>query len=195
MKNFYLIFYREGSVKKLFWALRLFLLSLIHKGIKFPGYLGKPIILVGFSKVKFGKKVRIFPNSRFEVHSEDGYIHLHDDVSIGQGFHVTSKGELDIRSGTVISGNVIVTNIDHEYTDVTKPVLEQPYLVSKTDIGENCFIGYGAVIQAGTILGKHCVVGANSVVRGHFPDYCVLVGSPAKVVKKYNLETKSWERV
>ena len=49
--------------------------------------------------------------------------------------------------------------------------------------------------MAGTKLGKQCVVGANSVVRGEFPDYCVIVGAPARVVKKYNPDTKIWEAV
>lgn len=181
-------------IKKLFWASRMFILSLFYKNIRFPGYMGPPILLMGFDKVKMDKRVRIFPNARFEVHG-DGIIDIKDNVSIGQGFHVTSKGHLEIGSGTVISGNVIVTNIDHEYQDVSKPVLEQPYIVRNTTISENCFIGFGVVIQAGTKLGRHCVVGANSVVRGDFPDYCVIVGAPARIVKRYDLEQKIWVRV
>jgi acetyltransferase-like isoleucine patch superfamily enzyme len=180
--------------KKLFWASRMFVLSVFYKNVKFPGYIGAPILLMGFKKVKLGKRVRIFPNARFEVHGE-GIIDIKENVSIGQGFHVTSKGVLEICSGTVISGNVIITNIDHEYQDITRPVLEQPYLVKETIIAENCFIGYGVVIQAGTKLGRHCVVGANSVVRGTFPDYCVIVGSPARIVKRYDLVLQKWVRI
>ncbi|WP_216611594.1 acyltransferase [Vibrio splendidus] len=181
-------------VTKLIWSIRLLLLSFFYKGIKFPGYLGKPVLLLGFDKVFFGKRVRVFPNSRFEVHGEKSCIKIDNNVSIGQGFHITSGGELKICSDTVISGNVVVTNIDHEYTTIGVPILEQPNVVTPTLIGKNCFIGFGAVIQAGTVLGKHCVVGANSVVKGHFPDYCVIVGSPAKIVKRYNFATKSWNR-
>ena len=72
--------------------------------------------------------------------------------------------------------------------------MEQRNIVSDTIIGENCFIGYGAVIQAGTILGKQCVVGANAVVRGHFPDYCVIVGVPARIVKRYDTENNVWRK-
>lgn len=55
-------------------------------------------------------------------------------------------------------------------------------------IGENCMIGMNSVILPGAILEKHCVVGANSVVSGVFDDYSVIVGTPAKVVKKYGKE-------
>lgn len=67
-------------------------------------------------------------------------------------------------------------------------------MVRHTEIGENCFIGYGAAIQAGTVLGRQCIVGANSVVRGEFPDYCVIVGAPARIVKRYNPVSGEWEK-
>lgn len=95
---------------------------------------------------------------------------------------------------TTISGNVFITNIDHEYQKIDKHIMEQPMICKKTVIGENCFIGFGAAIQAGTVLGKQCVVGTNAVVRGTYPDYSVIVGVPAKVVKRYNKETGKWER-
>lgn len=73
--------------------------------------------------------------------------------------------------------------------------MNQGYILRETSIGEGCFIGYGAAIQAGSVLGRHCIVGTNSVVRGVFPDYSVIVGAPAKIVKKYNIDRKIWERV
>lgn len=180
-------------LNKYIWALRMAFLSLVYKDIKMPGYIGKPILMLGLNNIKLAKRVRIFPNARFEAHN-DGVIDIREDVSIGQGFHITSEGSLIIKSGTVISGNVVVTNIDHEYQDISIPVLKQPHIISNTVIGENCFIGFGAVIQAGTTLGKHCIVGANSVVRGNFPDYCVIVGAPAKIIKRYDLDEKKWVR-
>ncbi|MEZ8136692.1 DapH/DapD/GlmU-related protein [Vibrio splendidus] len=179
---------------KLFWAFRLLILSVFYKNINFPGYLGRPIFLLGMRNVRIGRRVRIFPNSRIEVHGENAYININDNVTIGQGFHVTSGGELNIGSGTVITGNVVVTNIDHEYKNIKLSVLEQPNLISATSVGEGCFIGFGAIIQAGTTLGKHCVVGANSVVRGSFPDYSVIVGSPAKIVKRFDTELLIWRK-
>ena len=73
--------------------------------------------------------------------------------------------------------------------------MDQKRIVSTTSIGDNCFIGFGACIQAGTVLGKQCVVGANSVVRGVFPDHCVIVGAPARIVKRYDPATNRWEKV
>lgn len=177
---------------KLIWACLTFLVAIFFKQIKFPAYIGKPIFTKGLNRVSIGKRTRIFPGARIETYNH-GSIEIMDNVAIGQNFHITSSDlELLIGSNTTILGNVFVTNIDHDYQELSVHILEQKYIIKKTEIGENCFIGYGAAIQAGTILGKQCVVGANSVVRGIFPDYCVIVGTPAHIVKRYDFERKGW---
>ncbi len=181
-------------IQKLWWWFTTQFLRL--RGIKQGkrSYIANPIFIYGGRGIEIGSEVRIFPHSRMEAHN-GGRIRIGDDVSIGQNFHVTSSQILlDIGSHTTISGNVFVTNIDHEYGEIGKHILRQPFLIGRTSIGENCFIGYGAAIQAGTVLGRQCVVGANSVVRGEFPDHCVIVGAPARIVKRYDPETKQWRR-
>jgi acetyltransferase-like isoleucine patch superfamily enzyme len=179
---------------KVFWVLRGVLYKLLFYKFCFPSYIGKPIFLSGVSRVIVERNVRIQPHSRIETH-EEGWIHINEDVSLGQNFHITSAREkLNIGAHTTILGNVFITNIDHDYQDIGVHVMRQKMLVKSTYIGENCFIGFGAAIQAGTTLGKQCVVGANSVVRGVFPDYCVIVGAPAKIVKRYNPNNKLWEK-
>ena len=53
----------------------------------------------------------------------------------------------------------------------------------KVSIGEGSYIGINTVIVGNVKIGKHCVIGANSVVTKDVPDYCVAVGSPARVIK------------
>lgn len=50
-------------------------------------------------------------------------------------------------------------------------------------IGNNCWIGAGAVYLDGAKLGNGCVVGTNSVIMKEFPDNCVIAGIPAKIIK------------
>lgn len=181
---------------KIFWILRGLVYKPFFGKFAFPSYIGKPIFIGNFKRIFIGKRVRIFPGARIEVIDKNSSIVFEDNISIGQNLHIISGGgqELKIGRDTTFSANVFVTNIDHQYDEINKHILEQPLVSAKTQIGENCFIGYGAVIQAGTILGKQCIVGANAVVRGHFPDYCVIVGIPAKIVKRYDEKTKIWEK-
>lgn len=180
-------------MQKYIWGLRALLYSPFFGKFGLPSYLGKPVFLKGIKNVYIGKKVRIFPNLRMET-QDGGTIHIQDDVVISQNVQITSAGNLVIGKSSLILANVFITNIDHDYAEIGKHVVNQKVFVKETKIGENCFIGIGAAIMAGTILGRQCIVGANSVVRGHYPDYCVIVGSPAKIVKKYNFETQIWEK-
>lgn len=161
----------------------------------------KPIRVIGKKYISIGNNVSILNGARMEVITKwndmeyNAGINIEDNVSIGQNFHITSCDNLKIGKNTTILGNVFITNIDHEYQDINNHILNQNIKYSKTEIGEECFIGYGAAIQAGTILGRHCIVGTNAVVRGIYDDYSVIVGVPARVVKKYNKNNNKWDRV
>lgn len=183
------------NIKKLTWVLRACFYGLITK-VGLPSYIGSPIFVSRISGIRMGKRVRIYPGMRAEIETKESSITIGNDVSIGQGFHVVSyNDDLRIGSHVTISARVMITNCDHSYEELEKHILRQPLISKPTRIGDYCFIGYGAVIQAGTNLGKQCIVGANSVVRGDFPDYCVIAGVPAKVIKKYNQLSRQWEKV
>lgn len=180
---------------KYLWAMRALIYRPIFKHIGFMSYIGKPCFIEGAKKISIGSKTRIFPGIRMEAIGK-GTITIGNNCAIEQNVHITSAdSELLIEDDVTILGNSFITNIDHNYENISYSVLEQGYEVKETKIGKGCFIGYGAAIQAGTVLGKHCIVGANSVVRGSFPDYCVIVGAPAKVVKTYSHKTKNWEKI
>mgnify|MGYP006081885577 FL=1 len=179
---------------KIFWIIR----GLVYKSFfgKFilPSYIGKPIYIKNFNQIFIGKQVRIFPNSRIECIGKDAKIIIHDNVSIGHNLHLTALSTLEISKNCTISSNVLITDNQHTYQEIDKHIMNQKNIIKKTFIGENCFIGTGAVIDAGTILGKQCIVGANAVVSGLYPDYCVIVGAPGRIVKRYDTNTKVWKK-
>lgn len=121
-------------------------------------------------------------------------IRFGDRVSLEQRCTIVAAATLDIGRDTTVSYDVMITDVDHEYEALGVHVLRQPIRVRATSIGENCFIGAGAKILAGTRLGRQCVVGANAVVRGDFPDYSVLIGNPARLVRHYDIEQGRWRR-
>lgn len=173
--------------------------KLIFKSLGVKSVIKKPMFLTP-EYISIGNACYIWNDARIEaVTSYAGknfnpHIIIEDGVSIQQRCHITAADTLIIGKNTAILFDVMITNIDHEYEDLSIPVGNQPLQVKKTQIGENCFIGSGAKIQAGTILGRHCVVGTNSVVRGHFPPYSVIVGVPAKIVKRYDEKSGVWRK-
>ena len=169
-------------INKVIWSLRALLYSLMFKRFGFPGYIGKPIFIYGHNRIKVGKRARVFPHIRIEV-LPGATLEIEDDVAIAQNVHITCGKRVVIKSGACIAANVCITDTRHNYTDISCNVLKQADTFDETLIGEDCFIGFGSVIDSGTVLGKHCIIAANSNVKGSFPDNCIIAGNPAKVVK------------
>ena len=94
-----------------------------------------------------------------------------------------------------IKNKVYISDNLHSYADLSKPIIEQPIKqLKKIRIGEGSWIGENVCV-IGASIGKHCTIGANSVVTHDIPDYSVAVGAPARVVKRYNEMTQKWEKI
>lgn len=74
---------------------------------------------------------------------------------------------------------------DLQAYEVGKPVMDCPLVYKPVVINDGAHIGIGAIIMPGVTIGKGAVIGAGSVVTRDIPDYCVAVGSPAKVIKSF----------
>lgn len=162
-----------------------------HSVVNTPLFWTPEYISIG-NNVSIGPGCRIEAITRYGEHNYNPHIIIGDRVTFQQSCHITAASDLNIGADTTISFGVSIQDTDHEYQQINVNILRQPLLVKKTKIGDTCFIGSGAKIMAGTILGKQCIVGTNAVVRGIFPDYCVIVGIPAKIVKRFNPETQQW---
>ena len=81
-----------------------------------------------------------------------------------------------------------ITDQNHGYEDVSRPISQQSQPERAVVIGDGSWLGYGTVVLPGVTIGKHVVIGANSVVTHNIPDYSVAVGSPARVVRRYDAE-------
>lgn len=130
----------------------------------------------------------------YSSQSYNPLIEIGSNVWINQNFHCTCAKSIKIGDGTSITSNCGIFDIIHPYEDVNVNPRFSDIIVRPIEIGEECLIGMNSVILPGTILGRHCIVGANSVVKGVFPDYTIIVGAPAKIVKRYNSNSGKWER-
>lgn len=81
------------------------------------------------------------------------------------------------------------------YSDILKPIKEQEEYADSVVIEDGAWIGINVTILQGTHIGKNSVVGAGAIVKGRFPDHCVLVGNPARIVKRFDHQTNRWVKV
>jgi acetyltransferase-like isoleucine patch superfamily enzyme len=107
-----------------------------------------------------------------------------DRCSIGRNSFFVSRVGIDIGDDITMAPNVYITDHNHRFDDPSLPIKQQWMTEEPVTIGAGSWLGTGAVILPGARIGKNTVVAAGAVVRGgDYPDYAVLAGVPAKVVK------------
>lgn len=182
------------EIKKAFWVLRAILYSGLLHHVGKRSYLGRPISILGKKKIDLGDNVHIYPGARIEVYGT-GHLYIKNGVSISQNVHIiVSQGTLTIGENTLIGPNVYISNSDHGFSTFSKKIVDQDLTFKDTQIGPQCFIGFGTAILPGTILAGNDIVGANSVLNRKYEIDSLIVGQPGKVKKIYNEETKKWEK-
>jgi acetyltransferase-like isoleucine patch superfamily enzyme len=108
-----------------------------------------------------------------------------DRCVIGRGSHIVAHHSIEIGADVFTGPYVYITDQNHSYADVEVPVGRQWPVNSGVRIGAGTWLGTGAIVLPGSVIGKNVVVAAGAVVRGKVPDYAVVGGVPAKVLKEY----------
>ena len=112
------------------------------------------------------------------------------DVTIGDytriGIHCTVIGPVCIGNNVNLAQGITVTALNHNFEDTSRRIDEQGISTKPVVIGDDVWIGANAVILPGVTIGRHVVVAAGAVVTKDIPDYSLVAGIPAKVIK--NLE-------
>lgn len=136
--------------------------------------------------VILGDNVVIGRNSRIEctggLQSIGKGIKIGDRTTFGNDCMFGAAGGIDIGDDVVAGQFIRFHSENHQYSDTTKLIREQGVTHKGIKVGNNCWIGAGAVFLDGAELGDGCVVGANAIVTKKFPNNTVIAGVPAKVI-------------
>ncbi len=123
----------------------------------------------------------------------DPVVRIGDRCLIGKGSGIVGHLAIEIGNDVWTGHNVYITDQNHGYDDITRPISQQTMPEEPVVIGDGSWLGFGTVVLPGARIGRHVTVGANSVVIGELPDYCVAVGAPAAVIRRY-VEGRGWVR-
>lgn len=151
--------------------------------------------------VSIGEGVTIEKDAWINIIKEKdrhGKIKIGKGVKIGQRCTLSSINSITIDDNVLLGLNIYIADHEHMYQNISKPIMYQGTAGEKDIlVKKNAWIGNNVIIlgQKQIIIGQNSVIGANSVVKNSVPDFCVAVGNPAKVVKKYSFIKKKWLKV
>jgi len=117
------------------------------------------------------------------------------NIKAGNDLYINACGIIDAYTKIIIGNNVMIgpnvqlMTVSHCFDNTRIPMQKQDTVYKTITIGNDVWIGAGSIILPGITIGNGCVIGAGSVVTKNVPDFAVVVGNPARIVKIRNVNT------
>lgn len=165
-----------------------------------------PFRVRGKQYIKIGKGFTTGFNCRIDALNinnlkEKYLIEIGENVEINDDVHIGATEKIIIGDNVLIASKVYISDHNHgsykgeeQDSPMSMPKKRKIYS-SPIKIERNVWIGEFVSILQGVTVGEGAIIGTMSVVTKDIPPYTIVVGSPAKSIKRYNFETKKWDTI
>jgi lipopolysaccharide O-acetyltransferase len=200
MSGFASIFSRYGVFGLLRLARDIFLSRLFFRNVRVVRY---PWYVRGRYGIRFGKGFTSGVGLRIDAFgSVPGQIVIGEHVQFGDYVHVAAVESVIIGDHVLLASRIYISDHDHgNYGDdgvVTLPSEIQdkrPLRSAPVKLGRNVWVGENVCILKGVEIGENSIIGAGAVVTKSMPADCIVVGSPGRVVKRFDHSSGRWIKV
>ncbi len=150
-------------------------------------------VVFGEGRIAFGRGSTIGPLATISAGMPsqadlrgDPVITIGDRCMLGKGIGIVGHERIEIGNDIWTGHYVYITDQNHGYEDVDEPIGVQMWKNEPVSIGDGSWLGHDAIVLPGSRIGRHVVVAAGAVVAGlQVPDYSVVAGVPARIVRRY----------
>lgn len=130
---------------------------------------------------RLGRDSNIYAYAR--LHAPRG-IDIGDNVTINDFVHIWGAGGVTIGNNTLIAANTTITSQTHDKDAIKSDKLYRETMIfRRVRIGNNVWIGSGAIILPGVTIGDNSIIGAGAIVTKDIPPNSIAIGTPAKAIK------------
>lgn len=150
--------------------------------------------------ISVGDEVVVLENSWLAVFPQPGLplpqLRIGSRSHIGRSCHIACVGSITIGEDVLTADQVFIADTYHGFEQPGVPIIRQPMAAPRpVVIGRGSFLGIRSVILQGTTIGENAYVGAGAVVDRDVPPRTVVVGNPARPVRTWDAESGSWRSV
>jgi acetyltransferase-like isoleucine patch superfamily enzyme len=183
-------------------------LDILRTRINYPGnrLMRRPLYIRGKRWIVLGPNFSCGRGLRMDAlgnpSTEGPLIRIGADVRLNDYVHIGAIDSISIGNRVLIASKVFITDHDHGaygkggvHTDPRIPPNDRKLSSAPVVIEDDVWLGEFVSVLAGARIGKGSIIGTMSTVIGVIPPYSIAVGSPARVVKQYDFESRSWVRV
>jgi acetyltransferase-like isoleucine patch superfamily enzyme len=170
----------RARVTRPYWSRRLYALgenSILHR----------PAGVFGAHQIAIGRNSLVLAGCHLSVETPAWglpapVLSIGDRVGIRPYCMISASEGIRIEDDVIIGAFSSVIDSDHTFADGRPNVMHNSMATAPITIGRGTWLAERVAVLRGSSIGRCCIVGANSVVRGELPDYAIAVGAPARVV-------------
>ncbi len=111
-------------------------------------------------------------------------LRIGDRVGIRPYCMISASESIVLEDDVIVGAFSSVIDSDHTFSLGRPNVMHNPVETAPVRVGRGTWLAERVAVLRGADIGRCCIIGANSVVRGEIPDYSIAVGAPARVVGK-----------
>ena len=120
-------------------------------------------------------------------------IRIGDGTVIQPYAHIAAAQSVEIGKGALFASHVYISDHDHDYSDPNDPVVSNARIMcAPVKIGDFAWLGERVVVLKGVTIGERSIIGAGSIVTKDIPPLSIAVGSPARVIRRYDEALGEW---
>lgn len=198
MRNLLNVYGFFGLLQLLIFKIKTFFVFKNAKIIRFP------IRIRGKKLITVGKGFVTGFNCRIDAYTESNkkfVINIGTNVQINDNVHIGAVESITIGDNVLIASKVFITDHNHgnysgDNQDSPNSIpQERPIYSNKVVIEKNVWLGEFVSVLPGVTIGEGSIIGTMSVVNKNIPPFSIAVGSPAKVIKRYDHNQKKWLKI
>ena len=155
--------------------------------------------------ISIGKGFTTGKYCRIEAHpqnsSQTNCIRIGENVQFNDSVHIVGSVGVHIGNDVLLASKIFISDLNHgaygnsgTHDSPLSIPKDRPLVCSPVIIEDKVWIGEFVSVLPGVTIGEGSIIGTMSVVTKSIPPYCIAVGSPARVIKKFNFETQQWEK-
>lgn len=155
--------------------------QVVTEGLVFLGRGVRVEVTPGYGRLVLGRWVHL--GDRTRLHAHEGTVRIADKCVLGSNVTVNAYLDVEVGASTLVADDVYICDFDHVTDDLQTPIKDQGITKSPVRIGPDCWLGTKTAVLRGAALGRGVVVAAHAVVRSEVPDYSIVGGIPARIIK------------
>jgi acetyltransferase-like isoleucine patch superfamily enzyme len=118
-----------------------------------------------------------------KIRAHEGQVEIGAKTVLGQECTISAFQSVRIGRECIVADRVMLIDFDHGVVEVERPIRLQGIYKRDVEVGNNCWIGYGACILRGVTVGDNCIIGTTTVVTKDVPSNAVVGGVPARLLR------------